>query len=224
MRQIEILDKPNQISMKQELMRKGIHIASLSIPIFYIWNTRKTMLWIFVPLTLVCLVFEYSRFFFPAVQNFISRYFGAMMREHELKAGKLTGATFVIISALLCVLIFPKNVMIPAFAVLIISDTCAALIGRRYGRHKLFNKSFEGSGAFAVSAWLVTALFGYVLNAPQAFYYAGCIASVVAAFAEAISWGVNIDDNFTIPISYGSVIWGILSLLNLPEIKSFLNF
>lgn len=208
--------------MTQELLRKSIHVFSLSIPILYLWNTRSTMIWIFLPLTILLLILEFVRYYNPKFQTLIKKYFGGMMREHEFENGKLTGATFVIVSALLCVLLFPKVIMIPAFAVLIISDTCAALFGRRFGKHKFFNKSLEGSLAFVISAWIVSIVTGYILNSPTEFYYAALVACVAAACAEAVSWGVNIDDNFTIPISYGSVLWGILSLIKDSHVTSFL--
>ena len=41
--------------------------------------------------------------------------------------------------------------------------------------------------------------------------------------AEAMSYGVNIDDNFTIPLSFGAVMWGLLVLFNNPEVERLLS-
>ena len=129
---------------------------------------------------------------------------------------RLTGATFVLLSALICILLFPKVIVITAFAILIISDTAAALIGRRFGRHPFRSKTVEGTTAFFVTASVVVAL------APKIDYLAteyliGSIAAVLGAFVEAVS-GDLIDDNLSIPISIGIVMWVLYALL-LPTVN-----
>jgi len=52
----------------------------------------------------------------------------------------------------------PKVVFITAFSILIISDSSAALIGRRFGRRKFLRKSLQGAGAFFVTALIVVVL------------------------------------------------------------------
>jgi dolichol kinase len=85
-----------------------------------------------------------------------------MLRKHEMKKKKLllTGASWVLISAVLTVLIFPKVIAVIAFIILIISDISAALVGRKWGRTKLGKKSLEGTLAFIVSGLLVVAVVG----------------------------------------------------------------
>lgn len=67
--------KNNQISMTQELLRKSIHVFSLSIPILYLWNTRSTMIWIFLPLTILLLILEFVRYYNPKFQTLIKKIF-----------------------------------------------------------------------------------------------------------------------------------------------------
>ncbi|MBS1910784.1 MAG: hypothetical protein JST22_02240 [Bacteroidetes bacterium] len=192
-----------------------IHLSSISIPIVYVWATRPLMLWIFIPLTIVAFATEYLRLNVPAVGNFINTWFGSMLRTHELASenSRLSGATYVVLSAALCILIFPKVVTIAAFAVLIVSDTASALYGRRFGRHKFLSKSLEGSAAFVVTAVAVVLVVAAVFHASSVFVIVGVVASIVAAVAEAMSYGVNIDDNLTIPMAFGLTMWGLLALL-----------
>lgn len=201
-----------------------IHLSSISMPIAYIWISRPAMLSFLVPLLVVALIVEFLRWRIPAVESFIGKLFGQMLREHE-KEGvkKISGATYVILSATLCVFLFPKVVTIAAFAVLIVSDTASALFGRRFGRHRFLEKSVEGSSAFVVTAILVVLAVSAVYEAPWTFIVAGVVASVAAAVAEAMSYGVNIDDNLTIPLAFGVVMWGILALVGGPEIAAILG-
>ncbi len=115
----------------------------------------------------------------------------------------------MLLSACLCVLLFPKVIVITAFAILIISDTAAALIGRRFGRHRFFTKSLEGSSAFFVSALLVVAVAPKIAYAPVE-YLVGAVTAAVATVVEAA--GIKVDDNLSIPLVSGAVMWGLYAL------------
>ncbi|MDB5035884.1 MAG: Dolichol kinase [Chlorobi bacterium] len=215
-----------QISMRSEFQRKMIHLSSFGIPILYSLLPKSTMLWLLVPATVLGLVIEYLRVRSEPVDRVIQKLFGGMLRSHERRGGKarVSGATWVLLSATICILLFPKVVMITGFVVLIVSDTVAALIGRRFGRHRFLEKSVEGSSAFAVSAILMVIIVALLFHAPWQFIAAGAVASVVAAVVEAMSYGVNIDDNLTIPTSFSVVMWGLLFLFfKTPAIDALLH-
>jgi dolichol kinase len=94
------------------------------------------------------------------------------------------------------VVLFDKPIAIAAIAFIIVGDTLAALIGRKYGRHRFFNgKSWEGSAA-CFAGTLVVAVFTPGLGWPVAL-----IGAVVAAVVEALPLGT--DDNVTVPILSG---------------------
>jgi len=143
------------------------------------------------------------------VNKIIFGYMGALLREHEKENKKfvLNGASWVLISASLCILIFPKVVMIPAFTILIISDMLAALVGRKFGKTPLFDKSWEGTIAFIVSAIGVVLSFGFAFSAPITFFAFGILGAVIGGFVEAGSKVLNIDDNLSIPLSIGLILW-----------------
>lgn len=200
-----------QISMRKELQRKLIHLTSLSIPIALLWISKETALWVLGPLTVAGLVVELLRARIDAVEQCILKAFGSMLRPHETRRGKgrISGATWVLLSATLCLLIFPRTVMVTAFAVLIVSDTAAALIGRPFGRHRFLSKSVEGTLAFVISAFGVVVVSAMVFQGSDRFILAGTAAALVAALVEAVSYGARIDDNLTIPLSFGFVFWGL---------------
>ena len=150
----------DQISMSGEMARKVIHITSLSIPIGYYYLSYSTTLWILIPFTLFALFIDYGRYYIPQIDKVVNKMFGSILREHERDSKRklLSGGSYVLISACLCILIFPKIIAISAFSILIISDTSSALIGRRFGKHHFLDKSLEGSIAFIVSACIVVAM------------------------------------------------------------------
>ena len=141
---------------------------------------------------------------------------GSLLREHERSEDRfhLTGASWVLIAATVTFIVFPTTIAVTAFSVLIVSDTFAALIGRRYGHRGFMDKSLAGSVAFVVSALVVVASWQSVFALPWTFFVAGAVASVAAAIAEAASSRLRLDDNIAIPCSYGIVHWLMNVLLS----------
>ncbi|MCC7438855.1 MAG: dolichol kinase [Armatimonadetes bacterium] len=218
--------QPTQITMRGEFVRKGIHLCSMSVPLIYHHLTRGEMLLLLIPAALLALVIDILRFRSAAFDAWFGRLFGAILRPHEQasKKRKMNGATFVLVSAALCVALFPKVIAITAFTVLIISDTAGALIGRPFGRHKFLEKSLEGSLAFVVTAIGVVLIAAQVYQAPASFIYVGILCSVAAAIAEAMSYGINVDDNFTIPLTFGLLMWGLLAAIGGTEVAAIVAY
>ena len=206
------------IDYQSEVLRKAIHLCSLSIPIVYYFITRELALEILVPLTIFSLVMDLSRYYFKPLSEVFYKIFGFMLRKHEKDAKKknLNGATYVLISAVLVVAIFPKVFAVTAFAVLIIGDIAAALIGRKYGQTRFLFKSLEGTLAFFVFSCIVILVTPKVEGNTLEFII-GFIAVAVGAIAENISHGWA-DDNLTIPVSIGITMW-LLYMLLLPHMS-----
>ncbi len=202
-----------QISFTAELIRKCLHLASLTIPIVYYYIHRDLALAFLLPMALFSIFIDVGRHYIPAIHKMVEQLFDKILRPHERHAGLLSGATYVLISALLSVAIFPKLIAVTAFSILIVSDSSSALFGRAFGKHRFLDKSLEGTLAFIASAWLV------ILIAPKASpmpieYVIGAIAAVVGGVAEAASVTLHLDDNFSIPISIGLTMWGLYWLMS----------
>ncbi len=214
-----------EISYKQELIRKAIHLNSLSIPIIYSFITRELALTILIPLTILFVVVDILSNLNKMVREIIHQIFGKMMRAHEVGDKLvLNGATWVLLSATLCIFIFPKVLAVTGFGILIISDLSAALIGRKFGRHKLFKtKSWEGTGAFMISALIVIMIIGTLIKAPYTYYIFGSAAAIIAGFVEAASSILKMDDNLSIPVSICLVMLLGNYISTLLVIPTFLN-
>jgi dolichol kinase len=210
------------IDYRDELVRKLIHLFSLSIPIIYYFIPSSTSIAILFGLTIFALVVDGGRFISKSFAKFFYQAFGFLLRKHELdkKKKNLTGATYVLLSALICALIFPKVIFVTAFTILIISDTTAALIGRKFGKRKFLRKSFEGTLSFFISASIVVFFTPKVADFPME-YLIGFLAAFVGAIVENISYGFA-DDNLTIPISVGVTMW-LLYIIIFPNLDLVLQ-
>lgn len=183
-------------------------MCSLSIPVIYIYVTQETALMVLVPLCILAIVIDFMSRKPNIVQKFMHSLFGDILRPHEKKGGfGLNGASWVLISAIVCVVIFPKLITVTGFTILIISDLSAALIGKKWGKTNFLDKSFEGSTAFVITAMIVVTVWGKIFQLPLSYFLIGYFASIVGAVFEASSTRFKIDDNLAIPVSIGFIMW-----------------
>ncbi len=222
MEQVAVQDN---VDFKAELVRKGIHLLSLVIPLTYYFIPKAIALLILIPMTAAFVTVDLARYDVPLISKLFYKFFGFLLRRHEVNEKKhaLNGATFMLISAVICVIIFPKFIMINSFTVLILGDASSAVFGKRYGRHKVLPgrgipKSYEGSLAFILAAVVAVALTPKI-NYSLAEYAVGVAASLVAAVAEVLSYSI-VDDNIAVPISFGLTMWA-LYILFLPHLNLF---
>jgi dolichol kinase len=196
---------------ENEVIRKTIHLTSIAIPLFFYFTPKAVSLAVFIPLTLIVLSLDIARYYHRPLGELFYRTFGRILRKHERDTEKktLNGATYVLIASTLCVLIFPQLIAVTSLTILIISDMTSALVGRRFGKRRFFGKSLEGSLAFFLSAVLVVALTPKVAYLPGE-YLIGIAGAAAGTFAEALS--IVVDDNLTIPLSVGAIMWGAYAL------------
>jgi dolichol kinase len=194
------------IEYKHEVVRKSIHLFSLSIPTIYFFISKQFAICLLVPITAAFVIVDMARYYIPPIAQWFYHWFGWLLRRHETDVSKkrFNGASNVLISSLLCVLLFPKIIAINAITILIISDTTSALVGRRFGRHRFLGKSLEGSLAFFISAVLVVLVAPKIDRLPME-YIIGFIAAAIGTVVEALP--IKIDDNLTIPLSVGFSLW-----------------
>lgn len=211
------------VDFKAELIRKAIHLVSLSIPIVYYFISKQVALWIVIPVTIIFIIADLARYEVPIFSGFFYKFFGFLLRKHEIdeKKHSLNGATYMLISAAICVAIFPKYVMLCSFPVLILGDAASAVFGKRFGKHKISRngpKSYEGSFAFVAAGIIAVALTPKV-DYMVAEYLIGIAAAVIASAAEALSYEI-IDDNIAVPITFGLTMWA-LYLIFLPQLNLY---
>lgn len=212
-----ITSSQSTIDYKTEVLRKAIHLCSLSISIIYYHITKELALSILIPLTALSIILDVARYIFPKFGKIFYMIFGFMLRQHEMdeKKRNLNGATYVLLAATIVIAVFPKVFVIPAIAILILGDISAALIGRKFGKNKFLAKSLEGTLAF-LAAGSIVIIFSPKLVGTQLEYFIGIIAAGAGAIAENISFGWA-DDNLTIPIAVCLTMY-ILYYILLPDV------
>jgi len=185
------------MNYRNEVYRKMIHFGSAVFPISYYYSlSREQMLWLLGGLSTLFLFGELLRMNVEPFKRFFKLIFSAVVRESEDHT--ITGATTVFIAGFLTVLIFERPVAIFAMLILSLADATAALIGRKWGNHSLFEKSVEGTMTFLIVA---LALAFLLPDLPRA----GAVAAAgIATIAEVLP--SPIDDNLIVPLSAATTI------------------
>ena len=180
-----------------EIRRKLVHLISLSIPIGYALTSRATALSVLIPLSLAFLLVDVLRHVHPGTASLFRRYFfGIVLREKE--ENTLMGSTYFLLSSTLVILLFPRTIAIVSLLILVISDTCAAWVGKTVGRVHLLGKTLEGSLAFLVSGLLIVSVY------PGLNRFAGGLGVLGATLVELLP--IRVDDNFSIPLVAGGIM------------------
>jgi len=205
-----------EISLSAELVRKGIHLLALVIPVGYYLLPFPVVIIGVSFSALVSILIDLSRFKNWALWRWLSFLLSPIIRDHEIKGG-FTGASYILTTAALTIILFPQEIAIAAITFIIIGDTAAALIGRPWGKHKIIGKkSVEGSSACLISLVLVSFL---IPGLPTAAAIPGAVA---ATLAETFSG--KVDDNLAVPIISGAVMLLIMNSLGYDQAVFFAPF
>lgn len=190
--------------MREEIFRKLIHLSSLwmLVPIYFLERQESIML--FFAVFLFMIVFESVRRSSFLQGSFFDKHLTTILREHEKTGLGLTGAFFVVLAVLLSLLFFSKGIAFTAVAIMLLADTAAALIGKKWGTTKFLNKTAEGAFAFFATSFLIVTFASMTLLSLQ--WHEIALVSLAATLIEFFAKKIKIDDNLTITIGAGLVL------------------
>jgi dolichol kinase len=173
----------------------GLIVVALLVGLEPEWIVATGVLGV---LTLVVLAADLLRLVRPELNRLFFRLFPALASPREER--RLASSTWFLLGVFFAVVVFPREVTIPAILVLALADPAASWMGRRWGRRRFGAGTVVGSTVFFLVAALVLAPFvgpGVALA-----------AAAVIALLEAAPWPV--DDNLVIPLAAGVVLWSLL--------------
>ena len=146
-------------SFLSELRRKAIHLSLLVLPLDVLLEVlpwpRGRGQWTLLLLVLAfgALALDVLRLHEERVKRLFRDFLGGMLRDHE-ELG-LLGSTYLLLAALLAVDLFPRPVAAAALGFTVLGDGFAAIVGKAWGRTRIFRKTAEGAGGGLVAclAW-----------------------------------------------------------------------
>lgn len=192
----------NNADLKFEINRKLFHLCSIILPFSYIFVSRITMAVILMLISAITFYGDISRHYNAKIQELVDKFFTPIMRNSEMSGKfKLSGLSYFLLGCFLVVLIFPKGLAITSMLVLILADSFAALVGIEFGSKNYLDKSWAGSLAFFISAFMISILCYFLIGYDTNFKII-VLTSLITTIVELYSKKLNIDDNLAIPLTY----------------------
>lgn len=198
-----------------EVARKGVHLLSTLFIIIYILASaffgHKIGLLVLAFVLVVFLEIEYVRVEMKTKIPIISHLWRLKRSKEQDQLG---GEVFFLIGTIICLAIFDVRVAITAVLMTTFGDMVAALVGKKFGKHKLLKfkkRSWEGTIAELIVNLIVGYLFMRTIVNGSIWWLGGSwgapiwpviiVMAVTATIVEVIVH--KFDDNLLIPIFTG---------------------
>jgi len=193
--------------------RNAFHIGNglLGATLYTVFPERSTVFMIAAIYTAAMLSLELARRFSKPLNRWpVDEVFGSISRPSE--AWRMNSASWGGIAIVIMLGAgVPRLACVAAVLTLGIGDPMAALIGKRWGKHKLVgSKSLEGTLAFVASAAALVAAWLAIFE-PASFGTTSHLATLWAAAPLALAAGVagavvellssHLEDNLSIPLA-----------------------
>lgn len=198
-----------QILYGSEVERKLLHLSSIWMAGFiYLFPAEFNAILFFCLFAIgLCAELGYHKRW-PFIYKLYHIIFGHILRSKERgKSFHLSGGMYLILSALIASIFFSPKVGVIALSIMIVADALAGLIGRKFGKTKIFeNKSLQGSLTFLVVGLIILFTLGYFFNFQIENYLFGTAGVLLATLAELFEAKLKIDDNLTIVLIIGIML------------------
>lgn len=191
---------------RSELVRKSVHLLGILAAIGCWRLDRRTAVSILAPLTALALGLDLARRGEQGFARWFRSRLGPILRGAERAPHGLTlqSATWFLIAATLLAALAPRYVTVASLSILVAADTAAALVGRKLGRHRIGDRSLEGSLAFVAAAMLVVAIVPRPIPGMGSLAL-GATAALAGAIAELFS-NEPLCDNLTVPLAVAACL------------------
>jgi dolichol kinase len=161
--------------------------------------------------TLFMILIDILKRYIPFVSRLYRGIFGKILREDEsdFSSTLFTGGTWYALGIFLALLLFSRETAVASILIMIWSDSFAAIIGRNFGKHKIGNKTLEGSFAFIFIGMVIILIVpGLTVTKPALI----CASSAVILTAVFELLPLRVNDNLTLPLFFGFTFNFLLKL------------
>jgi dolichol kinase len=184
--------------LRRELGRKGFHVASVFLPALVWVLPRPAAVALLVGLAITAIAVDFTRLQFRWARYHFLRRTRVLLRTHERHG--FAGATYRGAAYAVALLVFPTPIAVAGMLYNGLGDASAALVGKRFGRHRTrWGKSWEG---FAAALTVNLAIGFLVPGISPAAAVAGALAGSILEFLP-----LPFDDNLRVTLGGAAALW-----------------
>ncbi len=159
---------------------------------------------------------EYLRLRNPKVNEVALRFWKPLMRRGE--ESRLSGIPYYLAAAILVIGAFPEPVAMLSLLFLACGDPVASYFGIRFGSYSIrfpHGKTLVGTMSAVIVCSLITAI--YLASYPAISGWDYVLVIIAGGFAGGIAEALpfEVDDNFTVPVVSGFILWITFILLGI---------
>jgi len=207
------------IGTNNVIKRKTIHITdenftghkwrvlmrplSILFVVFYVTYSKGIALFVIGIVSIGFILLDIIRFLHKQTNEMLHQKVKALFRKNEYQT--FSSMTIFLVAFFITILVFPQEIAIAASTFLIFGDTFGKIFGLAFGKHKILNKTLEGSLAYLGGILICSYVLYTLLDiSPYVLIFGG----LAAPFIELFSMGMN--DNITVPIMSGAIMYVVL--------------
>ncbi len=186
------------ILKRRKIYRIG---AGIVFPIVYYFSPNKIIVEMLLLYLLgIMTTLEVMRYISPSLWRTIAEHSKGILKVRQ---GMITGTTALLISNIIVIAFFNKQVAIVSLVYMLFGDTASAVIGTKYGKVKIGDKSLEGSLAFFITTMVIALIFSQWtgIHIHLIILIFGAIAATIT---EALP--IEINDNLTVALAAAIVM------------------
>ncbi len=173
---------------------------SILFVVFYVIYSQIIALLIIGCVAIIFILLDIIRFLHKQTNVVLHEKAKALFRKNEFQ--RFSSMSVFLVAFFVTILVFPKEIAIAASTFLIFGDTFGKVFGLAFGKHKILNKTVEGTLAYYGCMMICGYVLYTLLNvSPWILIFGGLSAPLIELF----SMGIN--DNITVPLFSGAIMY-----------------
>ncbi len=175
--------------------------AGIVFPVLYYFTPNKIIVEMLLLYLLgIMTTLEVMRYISPNLWRTIAEHSKGILKVRQ---GMITGTTALLISNIIVIAFFDKQVAIVSLMYMLFGDTASAIIGTKYGKVKMGDKTLEGSLAFFITVMVIALLFSQ-WSGIRIHLIILIFGAIAATITEALP--IEINDNLTVALAAAIVM------------------
>lgn len=166
--------------------------AGIVFPIIYYFSPNKIIVEMLLLYLLgIMTTLEAMRYISPNLWRTLAEHSKGILKVIE---GMITGTTALLIANIIIIAFFDKQVAIVSLVYMLFGDAAAAIIGSKYGKIKIGDKTLEGSLSFFITTMVLALIFSQWIGI-KIHLIILIFGAIAATITEALP--IEINDNLT---------------------------